>query len=214
MSIITVLSLIITIVFIYYFPGYLIAPIKELTNKIRAVSDKSFDQRIEIKVKDEIGELSESFNIMAKRLKEYEENHLDQLLLEKHRMETLVFGLKDGVLLLDESNNILLINSIAEEILKLKSVEILNKDINMFIEQSETLEQVLNIVKDNPPGGKPLKIIKNNTEEYYSAEHIEIKRSNNLLRQNKILGSIIYLRNVTSFQNVTLQNKYACNGFT
>jgi len=200
MSIITVLSLVITVLFIYYFPEYLISPIKELTNKIKAVSDKSFDQRVEVKANDEIGELSESFNIMAKRLKEYEVNHLDQLLLEKYRMETLVFGIKDGVLLLDENKNILLINSIAEEILQLKSYEILNKNINIFVKESETLKHVLSIIEDKSIGDKPIKIVKNNTEEYYDAEYIEIKRNDKLLAGNKILGTIIYLRNITSFE--------------
>ena len=200
MSIITVLSLIITIVFIYYFPGYLIAPIKELTNKIKAVSDKSFDQRVEIKANDEIGELSESFNLMAERLKEFEESHLDQLLLEKYRMETLVFGLNDGVLLLDEKNNVLLINSIAEEIFNLKSHDILNKNINRFADESEILKYVLTLVAEKNTSGKPLKINKNNTEEYYSAEYIEIKRNNIHVNQNKILGLVLYLKNVTSFE--------------
>lgn len=200
MSIITVLSLIITIVFIYYFPGYLIAPIKELTNKIKAVSDKSFDQRVEIKANDEIGELSESFNLMAERLKEFEESHLDQLLLEKYRMETLVFGLNDGVLLLDEKNNVLLINSIAEEIFKLKSSDILNKNINGFADESEILKYVLTLIAEKNTSGKPLKINKNNTEEYYSVEYIEIKRNNIHSNQNKILGLVIYLKNVTSFE--------------
>ncbi len=52
--------------------NYMVNPIKALVHGVREIGRGNFDQRIEIKSRDEIGELTEAFNQMAKDLKEKE----------------------------------------------------------------------------------------------------------------------------------------------
>jgi len=58
--------------------GYTIAqgiskPIRLLSRAVRRVADGDYDQRIEIRTRDEVGELSEAFNLMTERLKKMRE---------------------------------------------------------------------------------------------------------------------------------------------
>ena len=106
MGIITIISLILTFLVFIYFPNYIISPIKELTLKIKEITKQNYDQKIHIETHDELGELANSFNQMSSRLKEYEDKHIDQLLLEKKRMEALVKSMQDGVIVLDEQKHI------------------------------------------------------------------------------------------------------------
>ena len=53
---------------------FLTRPIKTLVSKIKSVADGDLDHRIEIKKRDEIGELIRSFNDMTGKLKRAEEN--------------------------------------------------------------------------------------------------------------------------------------------
>jgi signal transduction histidine kinase len=205
MLVISYFSLIIVLFYIFRFPDYIVAPIKELTDKIRAVSSKSYDQKIEIKSSDEIGALTESFNQMAERLKEYEEQHLDQLLLEKKRIDSLVYGLNDGVILLDENRNIILINTTAQQILSLNSSEILNKNILTLNSHSKILEVLCSIIS---PGkneiSQPLDVYDEKSEQYYNLDTIEIKDENKNENKDetdiKVKGLVIILRNVTPFK--------------
>lgn len=201
MLVISSFSLVIVLFYIFRFPNYIVAPIKELTDKIRAVSSKRYDQKIEIKSSDEIGALTESFNQMAERLKEYEEQHLDQLLLEKKRIDSLVYGLNDGVILLDENHNIILINSSAQEILTLHSSDILNKNIFKLSSHSKILELITSVISPGKSeNSQPLDVYDDKSKQYYNIDTIEIKDKDNESSDASVKGLVIILRNVTPFK--------------
>ncbi|MFI5237616.1 MAG: HAMP domain-containing protein, partial [Ignavibacteriales bacterium] len=85
MAIVASISILITLSFIFYFPSKIVEPIKELTARIKSISERKYDQKLEINRKDELGELASAFNLMAERLKLYEAKHIDQLLSEQKR---------------------------------------------------------------------------------------------------------------------------------
>ena len=200
MLVISSFSLVIVLFYIFRFPNYIVAPIKELTDKIRAVSSKRYDQKIEIKSSDEIGALTESFNQMAERLKEYEEQHLDQLLLEKKRIDSLVYGLNDGVILLDENHNIILINTKAQQIISLHSSEILNKNIFKLSSHSKIIELITSVISPGKSeNSQPLDVYDDKSKQYYNIDTIEIKDKDKSSDAG-VKGLVIILRNVTPFK--------------
>jgi len=205
MIIILSISLLFILFYLYKFPKFIVAPIRELTEKIHAISSKRYDQKIKIKSRDEIGILTESFNNMAERLKEYEEQHLDQLLLEKKRIDSLVGGLNDGVLLLDENQNIIMINYAAQRILSLNSSEVLNKGIKIFSKSSPIMEIVCKSIysteiNKNIGDYEKMDFFTDEAGQYYNIDTIEIKAEDGFDDKAKIKGLIIILRNVTPFK--------------
>ncbi|MCF8356891.1 MAG: HAMP domain-containing protein [Melioribacteraceae bacterium] len=201
MLVISSFSLVVVLFYLFRFPNYIAAPIRELTDKIRAVSSKRYDQKITIKSSDEIGALTESFNQMAERLKEYEEQHLDQLLLEKKRIEGLVYGLNDGVILLDENKNIILINTTAQQIISLHTSEIINKNILSLSEHSKITEIICSVISsDKNEKSETLEVYDDKSNQYYNVDTIEIKDENKVETSIGIKGLVIILRNVTPFK--------------
>ncbi|NJO03516.1 MAG: HAMP domain-containing protein [Bacteroidia bacterium] len=89
-------SMIITLTLLVVMPGYLSNPIDELNEKIKQIIDENYDQKLELKYHsgDEVGELATSFNLMASKLKHYEESNLSQVWFEKKRTETVIQMLK------------------------------------------------------------------------------------------------------------------------
>ncbi|MCK6619026.1 MAG: HAMP domain-containing protein [Calditrichaceae bacterium] len=205
MSVIGFCSIVITLFFLFTFPGKIVKPVNALTEKIKAISERNYNQQLQIDSQDEIGELARAFNIMAARLHEYEEKHIDQLLFEKKRMESLVQSLHDGVLVLDEQRRIVLANPTISELTHLKSEELLSLYAPDVAARNDLVREMIQpIMNAKPPGeGEEqnlIRIVKDNREMFFKLETSEIKIYSEALRQERFIGYLILLRNVTHYQ--------------
>jgi len=178
MAIVATISILITLSFIFYFPSKIVEPIKELTERIKSVSERKYEQKLEIKSKDELGELASAFNLMAERLKLYEAKHIGQLLSEQKRMESLVHNLDDGVLLIDENKNVVVANKKILDITGLKESEIISHYLPDVATHNDLVREIFKTTmgtNKESESGKPLRIIFNNEELFYKIEKEEIK---------------------------------------
>ncbi|MGF1457851.1 MAG: two-component system sensor histidine kinase NblS [Leptolyngbyaceae cyanobacterium] len=91
-------------------------PIKELLTGVKNIAAGNFQQRIDLPLGGELGELIYSFNDMAERLERYEEQNIEELTAEKAKLETLVSTIADGAMLLDTDMHIVLVNPAARRI--------------------------------------------------------------------------------------------------
>lgn len=193
MSVIGFCSIVITLFFLFTFPGKIVKPVNALTEKIKAISERNYNQQLQIDSQDEIGELARAFNIMAARLHEYEEKHIDQLLFEKKRMESLVQSLHDGVLVLDEQRRIVLANPTISELTHLKSEELLSLYAPDVAARNDLVREMIQpIMNAKPPGeGEEqnlIRIVKDNREMFFKLETSEIKIYSEALRQERFIG--------------------------
>jgi PAS domain S-box-containing protein len=203
MAVVATISILITLSFIFYFPSKIVEPIKELTSRIKSISERKYDQKLEINRKDELGELASAFNLMAERLKLYEAKHIDQLLSEQKRMESLVHHLEDGVLLIDENKNVVVANKKILDITGLKESEIISHYLPDVATHNDLVREIYKTtLGTNRESGsaKPLRIIFNNEEFFYKIDKEEIKAYSEFTRQETYIGYLILLKNITQFQ--------------
>ena len=174
------------------FPGVIANPIRVLSEGIIAVANKNYNKRIHLEQKDEFGDLAGAFNSMAEKLDEYEHSNLAQLKFEKSRIETIINQMKDGIVGLDAKKHILFLNEVAEKILGLKEIDIINKyapDIAIRNDLMRTLLQ-------EETNKKELKIYADNKESYFNKDILNVNDS------GVIIGQVIVLRNVTPFHEL------------
>lgn len=205
MSVIGFCSIVITLFFLFTFPGKIVKPVTALTEKIKAISERNYNQQLQIDSQDEIGELARAFNIMAARLHEYEEKHIDQLLFEKKRMESLVQSLHDGVLVLDEQRRIVLANPTVSELTHLKTEELLSLYAPDVAARNDLIREMIQpIMKTKlPREGEEqnlIRIVKDKREMFFKLETSAIKIYSEASRQERFIGYLILLRNVTHYQ--------------
>ncbi len=205
MAIAAISSILITILFIFYFPSYITTPITELTKKIKDISDKKYDQRIDIQTNDELNILADAFNIMAIKLQEYQAQQFDELLLEKRRMETLLANLQDGTLLLDKNFNILHTNHKFCELTGLSITELLGKKITELVSNNQFLTQInsldiTNIKESVNKKTKPFSVFINNKAEYFQILLLDISKANKLENYVEPSGYIILIQNITKYE--------------
>lgn len=89
------------------------APIRTLTHKARKMAEGKFDTVIEAKGDDEISRLTETFNIMAAKLK----SNLDEISTEKDKIEVILKSMADGVIAFDAKGKSTHINPAAVKML-------------------------------------------------------------------------------------------------
>jgi signal transduction histidine kinase len=206
MILVGVLSIIITLSFIIKYPGSIVNPILELTDKIKAISIGNYDQQLKFSSNDELGDLALAFNIMAGRLKEYEENTLDTLLIEKKRLDAVIENLLDAVFILDENKVFLMANRGALNLTGLRREDIAGKYAPDIAMRNDLLrEMIKGLVKNGDNENKdddekPIKIIQNKKEYYFSREIIEIKTKPSGSDIERIIGYILLLKNITLFE--------------
>ena len=201
---IAVLSIIITLVFIFTFPSKIVKPIKELTAKIKSISERDYEQRLELNTKDELGELANAFNIMADRLKIYEARQIDKLLFEQKRLEAVVQNIEDGILFMDESWKIVLINDTITNITGLKEKDILQKYITDVAEQNDLIRTIYKSLKtkttDEETELKLIRIASGGKEIFYNITSEEIITYSEVEKKETFIGNLILLKNITKYQ--------------
>lgn len=70
------------------FSKFLTTPIEELNNATKKISSGKFSERVKVKTSDEIGELADSFNIMAEKI----ENQINSLELSIKQKDDFISG--------------------------------------------------------------------------------------------------------------------------
>jgi len=204
MATVATISILIALSFIFYFPSKIIKPIKELTARIKSVSERNYDQKLELSTKDELGELASAFNLMAERLKLYEAKHIDQLLFEHKRLEAVVGSFEDGILFLDENRKVVLVNTTILEITGLKENEILHQFIPDVANHNDLIREIYKPVLLKNSGddaeSKPIKVVSGGKELFFNVEAEEIITYSQSVKKETSIGILILLRNITKFQ--------------
>ena len=116
----TLIALLITV-----FLGYLIAssitePIRDVTKKAEEMSRGNFDQFVEVRSDDEIGQLASMFNHLTLKLKET----IQEMDLERSKLDTIFSYMAEGVIAVDTNGEIIHANPIALELLNMKKIEL------------------------------------------------------------------------------------------
>lgn len=111
----TLISLLTTSILGYFIANSITGPIRTLTKKAKALAKGNFNQSIEVKSNDEIGELGMMFNFLTKELRE----SIEKMDLERSKLDTIFNYMAEGVIAIDRSNRLIHANSIAKKILNI-----------------------------------------------------------------------------------------------
>ena len=122
--------------FVILINTYLITrELRILHDGVKKISSGEFGYKIESKdVSDEVQDLFDAFNDMSLRLNLYEEQNVEQLTLERNKLEAVLMSIVNGVVVCDNNDNVVLLNNHAKELLELEGDELLNTDIRLYVD--------------------------------------------------------------------------------
>ncbi len=139
--------------FVVLINTYLITrELRILHDGVQKISSGEFGYTIEGKdVSDEVQGLFDAFNHMSARLNVYEEQNIEQLTLERNKLEAVLMSIANGVVVCDNNDNVVLINNHAKELLELEDDQLLNTNIQQYVDTegeycfSEKIEEYKNL---------------------------------------------------------------------
>lgn len=124
-----------------------------LHHGVKKISTGAFGFKLDPKnTNGEIRELIDAFNDMSGRLHQYEEQNIDQLTLERNKMEAVLMSIVNGVVVCDNYDNVVLVNNAAQKLLQTNEEQILNTKIQMYCDTDGELcfKEKIEQFKDTP----------------------------------------------------------------
>lgn len=177
--------------FVLRFPSIISKPIRILADGITEISKKNYSKRIILDQQDEFRALADTFNDMARRLDEYEHSNLAKLESEKSRIEAIVNKMNDGIIGLNDQQEILFVNATARQLFGLDGENVIGMYAPDLAMHNDLFRKVL---QNNEK--KQLSIFINNSENFFARESI-------LIQTDEVIGGeVIILRNVTPFKEL------------
>nr|QCI06104.1 Drug sensory protein A [Dicranema revolutum] len=121
-------------------------PIEQLLLGMKNIASGNFSYRIDLLVGGKLGNLIFSFNEMAKRLDLYEKKNVNQIMLEKIKLETIVSTITDAAMLVDTELRLLFVNQRALKSFGWSNLDIIGKFIYHFLplQVNQALLPILN----------------------------------------------------------------------
>ena len=111
----SVAGLILAIMFSVFSTGAIIKPIEKLTQMTQSLAAGNVNSRVPVDSRNELGQLSQNFNLMADRVQE----QIDAISEEHRRSETILTNMGEGVLLVNGTSEITYANPTAISMLEL-----------------------------------------------------------------------------------------------
>lgn len=137
------LALFITIILGYLLAKSITGPINDVTIKAEKMAKGDFNQVVEVKSDDEIGQLGSMFNYLTARLK----SALQEMSNEKKKMDTIINNMADGLIAASAEGKIIHANPVALEMLKLETRTLSEKSFDEVfcpLNQKLTLDYLTN----------------------------------------------------------------------
>jgi signal transduction histidine kinase len=95
----------------------ILAPIRDLTRSAVAIGAGDLDQSVPVPARDELGELAQSFNRMARQLRDYRKSHSARLLRAQRTSQATIDSFPDPVLVVDPAGRVEMANPAARALL-------------------------------------------------------------------------------------------------
>ncbi len=190
-------AVVISLILGYILSRTITVPIVNLMHKAQEVAKGNFDQTLEVKADDEIGQLTNTFNYMAQELK----NTLTEISSEKNKIETIFNYMTDGVIAFNIKGKIIHCNPAAKRMLDIREEE---EEFNGFCSKfglDITLEEILYLD------------FSKSKEKNISTNDRFIKAYLDLFTdEKKTEGIIVVLQDVTEQQKLeNMRNEFVAN---
>ena len=204
-----VISLLLGLMFVLSVPEAAVGPLRKLTQSLEHATDSNFTATIPVENTNEFGRVARAFNRMLVQLQEYRSSTMAELITERNRAASIVSGLDEGLLLLDETRRIILANPVACSLLSLPVEQLVGHSAAAVAQENDLMREILRPLdmdaarREQAIADAPLlRIAQQGEEAFYRLAVQELVSFNEALNKNEFVGQILTLRNVSDYKKL------------
>ena len=177
----------------YYFSRNITRPIKIINSSALELARGNYGIKTNIYQRDEIGELSDSFDLLSMKL----EYTIGKLFEEKTKLNNVITSMSEGILAVDADFNIINMNQSANDLLSLKDNDTDIK-VNSVLSELNITDEFISSVSDN--------VIKSVKREYLNKMlNFSISPIRNNL--NQAIGAVILIQDISEKEKLEQMRK-------
>ncbi len=188
------IGLVVSVILGFLLANTITKPITEITQKADKMAAGDFKHTIEVKSNDEIGTLTNAFNVMAKEL----ERNIGAIASEKNKMDAIFSYMTDGVMAFNLEGEIIHINYAAQRMIEINQVETVK--FNKFFEKMNVPISIEDVT--SPECEDTVKKIIEINDLHIKAFFVKFK-----LERDKVGGVIVVLQDVTEQQKLDMARR-------
>lgn len=192
----TIIALFITIILGFFVAKYITTPINDVTIKAKKMAKGDFNQRVDVKSDDEIGQLGKMFNYLTDHLNKV----LNEMSSEKQKLDTIINYMADGLIATGINGKIIHVSP--------KALEMLEVNHGFFIDH---------LYDDLFEGKNENLMIKNlkMNNKFYGVETIKLREDKVLQgsfapfmnEKKEIIGIVLLLQDITKHDKLENMRK-------
>lgn len=189
--------------------GLMSRELKKIYQGVKQISTGKFGYKLE---SENMEELTDAFNDMSNSLSLYEEQNIEQLTLERNKLEAVLMSIINGVIVCDNNDKVVLANSSALLMLETEEKKLINKKIQNYVDThgQKCFYEKIEEFKDTPLDIIEQKPIEFNIEA--GKKTIKTSISPMFSKQHDYVGYIIVLLDITRETEVNkLKNTFISN---
>ncbi len=164
----------------------LVGPLREAVSLAETIRQGNFSARVQIRSKDEVGQLSMALNAMAETL--------SKTTVSKDYVENILKSMADALIVLDREGNIQRVNRVAPEMLGSREDDLLGKPVDSIIPKYRELHPQ----EHNPPRQGTVQ----NSEAFLLTANrkqvpISLSGSNLYDAEQQVIGTVLLAQDIT-----------------
>ncbi len=191
-----IVGLLVTVVLGFLVSTSITNPINDVTKKALKMAKGDFDQVVEVRSDDEIGQLGRMFNYLTAKLKQT----LSEMSSEKGKLDAIINHMADGLLAVDFSGQIMHLNPRFMQLMCLEKSEIEGKKYDDIMGKYSDKIKLSNIMKKGLESGSDIIEISNGT--VIKVSFVSLRDS-----QQEVAGIILVLQDITEHQKLENMRK-------
>ena len=173
----------------------ILGPIKDVTRAVRAMASGDYDQVVPVVTHDELGELADAFNAMARRIREYQAAGTARLLRAQQTAQATIDSFPDPVIVVDPAGALERANPAARRILGATPSE----DATPW-QAPASLHQALDDVLGGRPDYLPTAVEQAVAFRDDGMERFYLPRVLAIRHDDELIGAALVLQDVTKFR--------------
>lgn len=167
----------------YYFSKSISKPIKKINTSALEMARGNYNIKTNVYLKDEVGELASSFDLMSLKLK----HTIGQLTEEKTKLSNIITSMGDGIIALDINLQLININNSAKKLLSCELRQV-DKDIKIVLNELDLETPIKMSMTHNTKKSLSKKV--NNKTLNFSLSPIVID-------SNKVIGIVMLIQDIS-----------------